>query len=96
MATWKIKAVAEAQNEFYRLPTDVRSRIRDKLRIETCREYPHACSLKGCPGWYVLRIGGYRIVYAPYCDEIKILLVTAVGLRDDVYREINRRYAKYG
>ena len=96
MAHWKIKAVKEAQTELYELSTEMRTRIREMLRKETCREYPCGEFLAGCPGWYSIRVGKYRLVYAPYHDEVHIMLVTAVGLHEDVYREIHRRYDKYG
>jgi mRNA-degrading endonuclease RelE of RelBE toxin-antitoxin system len=96
MAHWKINVVNEALKEFYDLPLPVRTRIRETLRVETCKKYPCGKALVGCPGWYSIRIGKYRLVYAPYHDEVHVMLVTSVGLHDEVYNEIHRRYAKYG
>ena len=93
---WRIEAVSEAKQEFKSLPKDARTRIRETLRGEVRKDRPCSKMLAGCPGWYSIRDGKYRIVYAPYHDEVHIMLITAVGLHDDVYKEIHRRYRKYG
>lgn len=94
---WKIEVVPEAMRDFYALDTTLRTRIRECLRRAVACERPPAHALAGKPGWYSLHMGKYCIVYMPHHDgSVHIMLITAVGLHDEVYRELARRYDKYG
>lgn len=97
--------MSEACDEFYTLPVEDRTRIREKLRYLSNQDNPlcKGTSIKTCPGWHTLRIGGYRLVVevaqgSVFIRDVKyvgIIRIMAVGLRNSIYRLLRDRYEWY-
>jgi mRNA interferase RelE/StbE len=71
-----------------RLPADIRSRVGARLDALAGTPRPPGCEkLSGADDLYRIRVGDYRVVYQ-LTDDIRQLLVVAIGHRRDVYRNL--------
>ncbi len=78
---------------------DVRA-IRDKAAKQALREaiealaedpFPRAAKkLRGEPGLWRIRVGGWRVVYTVEAERV-VVLVLMIGGRGDVYERLRRR-----
>jgi mRNA interferase RelE/StbE len=82
---YRIVIRRQAEKEFERLGHEERKRVAQKLLLLEKEPFPSgAIALQGRQG-YRIRIGDYRVLYE--VDEAaKVVTVTAVGHRRDVYR----------
>lgn len=100
---WLIKVVPEAIDDFYKLPVEIRTRIREKLRHYRQYEVITGCAQHlgtQAPGWYEFRVGKYRVVFEPMFDKISIevygtITIFGVCLRNKAYRILVDRWNKY-
>ncbi|ELP56564.1 MULTISPECIES: type II toxin-antitoxin system RelE family toxin [Microcystis] len=87
MSNYQIRLKTSAAKEFKKLPSSIRQRVSDSL--EKLQQDPRpsgVVKLKGEDKMYRLRVGDYRIVYTIE-DNDKIIKVTRIGHRQDVYQE---------
>lgn len=65
---------------------------RDRIRIETVigelahNPRPHGCTKLSGVAAYRVRVGNYRVVYT-VADSVRVVNVTNVGHRRDIYKE---------
>lgn len=84
---YQIKFKASAAKEFRKLPPQLKQRL--QISINVLKEDPRSLGsikLKGTDDLYRIRVGDYRVVYQ-INDEIKIILITRVKHRRDVYKD---------
>jgi mRNA interferase RelE/StbE len=87
MNEYQIKFKSSAAKEFRKLPSEIKERIREALNQLTENPLPSGViKLKGDEGLFRIRIGDYRIVYE-IDDSVKLVRVTRVRHRKDVYRD---------
>lgn len=83
---WEVRFKPSALREFQALPRNVQARI--GKRLDALSGNPRGSGsqkLQGGEGFYRVRAGDYRVVYA-IDDPARIVLVVKVGHRGDVYR----------
>ena len=83
---WEVRFRPSALREFRALPGNAQARVGqrlDSLRSEA--RPPGVQKLEGGEGFYRIRVGDYRIVYA-IDDPARIVFIVKVGHRGDVYR----------
>lgn len=86
MADYRIKFKASAAKEFRKLPAELKQRLRKAINKLSQEPRPAGVTkLKGDDRLYRIRIGNYRVVYK-IDDEIKVVLITRIRHRRDVYR----------
>jgi len=84
---YQIKFKSSAAKEFRKLPPLIKERIREAVNQLTKNPRPSGVvKLKGEDRLFRIRIGEYRIVYE-IDDSAKLVLVTRVRHRKDVYRD---------
>lgn len=84
--SYRVEFLSSALRELSRITEPFRSRIID--RVERLADDPRpsgAKKLHGHAAMFRIRIGDYRVVYE-VADAIRIVTVTRVGHRRDVYR----------
>ena len=82
-----VRIKRSAEKEMERLPKGTFERIvRAILRLEQVPRPPGAKKLRGAED-YRLRVGQYRILYS-IDDRTRVVVVSAVGHRREVYRDI--------
>ena len=90
--SYKLAFDKAAKKEWDKLPPNIKEMFRKKLM--TLRDNPHVpgSALSGAPNRYKikLRSAGYRLAYEVDDDTI-IILVVAVGKRENVYDKMNQR-----
>ena len=87
MNEYQIKFKSSAAKEFRKLPPLIKERIREAVNQLTKNPRPSGVvKLKGEDRLFRIRIGEYRIVYE-IDDSAKLVLVTRVRHRKDVYRD---------
>jgi mRNA interferase RelE/StbE len=87
MNEYQIKFKSSAAKEFRKLPSKIKERIREAFNQLTENPLPAGVvKLKGEDRLFRIRIGNYRIVYE-IDDEVKLVLITRVRHRKDVYRD---------
>jgi len=68
------------------LPSEVHSKVLDKLKLLVENPRPHGCiKLKGYKNEYRMRVGRYRIRYEVN-DTLQTIVVLHCGHRKDIYR----------
>ena len=84
--TYSLAILPRAQKELARLyPGETYNRVRDAIRSLAETPRPAGCrKLSGRDGWRI-RVGDYRVVYG-IDDQERIVTITHVGHRRDVYR----------
>jgi len=88
MSKYNVEFSARASRQFLKLDAAAQKRLAPS--IDALADDPRptgVTTLKGSPGWYRLRVGVYRVVYAIEDDRL-VVLVVKVGHRRDVYREL--------
>ncbi|MCH8167622.1 MAG: type II toxin-antitoxin system RelE/ParE family toxin [Proteobacteria bacterium] len=66
-----------------------RQALRQAIEALAQQPYPHGVrKLRGDPGLWRIRVGGWRVVYTVEDD---VLLVLMIGGRGDVYERLRRR-----
>lgn len=78
-----------ARKQFRRLDTTVRRKITEALRrlaIDPRMANPNVTPMEGADLTYRLRVGGYRVVYEIYDDEL-LILVVGTGSRGQIYKK---------
>ena len=88
--TWTIKVSSKAKSYYKRLGKDLRGRIKtDLINLSECNsplESPQVKPLTGeLKGFYRLRVGNYRIVFA-LLYEFQTIAVDNIAPRGDVYK----------
>ena len=85
MAPWRFVLLRPARNYLERLPAAERKRILDALT--RLSEHPEDLPLKKLQGRleWSLRVGATRILLSPR-EEQRLLVVTRIGPRGDVYK----------
>ena len=74
-----------AIEDLHKLPVRARSRVQSAIDGLEKDARPHgSLKMSGIKGTYRIRVGDYRIVYAVR-DEALLVLVVAVGERQDMY-----------
>ncbi|NJL49631.1 MAG: type II toxin-antitoxin system RelE/ParE family toxin [Leptolyngbyaceae cyanobacterium SM2_5_2] len=84
--TYRIEFAKPAAKQFKAIPRQEQQRL--KLKIDALADEPRpsgTVKLAGEDGFYRIRVGNYRIVYAIEDDQL-LVLVVKVGHRRDVYR----------
>lgn len=87
---WQVKLSAKAEKYYKKLDKKMRNRVRQALEelstFENPIEHQDVKPLTGeLKGFYRLRIGDFRIVFALLCD-IRIIAVVNFAPRGDVYK----------
>lgn len=87
--SWKIRVSSDAEKYYRKLDKKLRKRIRDSLfnlsERENPLEHPQVKALTGdLRGFYRLRVGNYRIIFA-LVEESKMIAVVNIFPRGDAY-----------
>jgi len=83
---WEVRFKPSALREFRDLPGDVQIRVGRRLDILSSDPRPPGVQkLEGGTGFYRVRVGDYRIVYA-IDNPARVVFILKVGHRGDVYR----------
>lgn len=83
---YEIQFLASAAKEFNSLPKDVKTRVAKALDgLEVNPRPPGVRKLRGHKRLYRIRVGSYRVVYE-IDDDAKVILVTRIRHRREVYR----------
>ena len=88
MAAYRVFFTKSAHKEYRKLPKPTRKKIDEVLeilRINPTSEILRIKKLQGREGHYRIRVGDYRIIYAPKLNQL-VIRVIRVGHRSDVYR----------
>jgi len=88
MAAYTVEFVKSAEKEFLRLPSKVRDKFTDSLKLLSISPYSELLrikKLKGVENVYRIRVGEYRLIYEIIEDRL-IVLVIKLGHRREVYR----------
>ena len=84
--TYRVLVTARAERELGSVPPPWRARVRAALMALGATPRPPGCvKLVGHDDVWRVRVGPYRIIYA-IDDRRRIVVVTSVGHRRDVYR----------
>jgi mRNA interferase RelE/StbE len=92
--SYELFVLPKAQRQINALPNKDRQRIIEK--INSLRQNPRpsgARKLVDTDEFYRVRVGQYRIIYAPF-DQLLFLLVVTVGRRRDVYERLREKFNK--
>lgn len=85
MAQYQIEIRRTAIKELAELSPDLGRRILEAIESLAPNPRPRQCrKLKGSENCYRLRIGAYRVLYQ-IDDKAKVVIVSAVGHRREVY-----------
>jgi mRNA interferase RelE/StbE len=83
---WQIQVEKNARKSLGKIPNPYRSSITDAIEfLKTDQRPRNTKKLKGYKRLYRIRISDYRVVYQIWEDK-KIILVTRIAHRSDVYR----------
>lgn len=87
---WAIKLSSKAEKYYSKLNKDMRERIKKELlhlyNYNSPVEHPNVKPLTGeLKGFYILRVGDYRIVFA-LLKETQTIAVVNIAPRSDVYK----------
>lgn len=83
---YRIELRPAARRSIAALPREAQVRIASAIdSLATGPRPPGVTKLRGPEGFYRVRVGDYRIVYA-IDDDVLLVLVVAVGHRREVYR----------
>jgi len=90
--TYRLAFTKRAKKEYDRLDPSVQDQFKRKLRERLQHPRVTGDKLKHAPDCYKikLRSAGYRLVYAVK-DDLVVVLVLAIGRRDDIYDTIRKR-----
>ena len=80
---YSIEFTKTAENQFYKLPKDIQSRILRVLERIKIRPFHFVKRKEGSP-YFIMRIGEYRIILNIKINELKIF-VTETGHRKNIY-----------
>jgi len=83
--TYQIIFKSSVKKDIKNLPESVLLRIREAIETLAHEPFPHGFQkIRGYEGYYRIRLGNYRLVYA--VDEIvEIICIIRIGHRRDVY-----------
>jgi mRNA interferase RelE/StbE len=87
MTNYRIQFKASAAKEFKKLPLSVKQRV--SISLDNLQQNPRPSGVKKLQGeqaLYRVRVGEYRIVFTIDDDE-KIIKITRIRHRQDVYKE---------
>lgn len=90
MSGYRVCLTRSARKEFDSLPSKVKDRVSDALRLLEINPYSELLQvkkLKGEENLYRTRIGDYRIVYEVRKKEIQVIVIK-IGHRKEVYRSL--------
>ena len=83
---WEVRFKPSALREFQALPGPVQARVGRRFDALSRDPRPQGVQkMEGGEGFYRVRVGDYRIVYA-IDDPARIVFIVKVGHRGDVYR----------
>jgi len=85
---YAIRWKSTAEKSFLALPRPTRDALEPHIDGLEQNPRPHGCrKMAGFEDTYRIRVGDYRVVYR-IDDDIRLVLVLAVGLRGGVYRHL--------
>ena len=84
-AQYEVRINASARREMDSLPADLHRRVSNAILLLETTPRPRKCKRLRSRDEYRLRVGDYRVLYL-IDDESRVIEVTAVGNRKDVYR----------
>ncbi|HLL88252.1 MAG TPA: type II toxin-antitoxin system RelE/ParE family toxin [Tepidisphaeraceae bacterium] len=85
---YEIEYAPSAERQVRKLPRDVQVRVLQKVDQLASHPRPSGCKrLVGRTEMWRVRIGDYRVVYR-IDDDREFLIITVVGHRRDVYRDL--------
>lgn len=83
---WRVQLSSDADITFRKLPADLRRRVLARLHdLESDPRPPGFRKLMGYDDLYRLKVGGWRIIYTIFEEEV-IVVVVEITPRGDVYR----------
>jgi mRNA interferase RelE/StbE len=83
---WEVRFKPSALRDFRALPGNVQTRVGKRLdTLSSDPRPPGSQKLEGGEGFYRVRVGDHRIVYA-IDDPARVVFIAKVGHRGDVYR----------
>lgn len=83
---WEVRFKPSGLREFQALPAQVQVRVGKRFdALAGNPRLPGSIKLEDGEGYYRLRVGDYRIIYA-IDDPARIVFIAKVGHRGDVYR----------
>jgi mRNA interferase RelE/StbE len=86
--SYEVRIARQAESYLRRLDRRTRDRILDRLdQIAGNPHGPHSKPLTNAAGRRSARVGGWRIIFS-VDDEARIINVSVIGPRGDVYREL--------
>jgi mRNA interferase RelE/StbE len=86
MAAYRVDIDRPAMRDLAKLPLELRSRIVARIQALGADPRPRgARKLTGSTDRYRIRVGDYRVLYR-VDDDVLLVLVVAVALREHVYR----------
>lgn len=84
--SYRIELRPAARRSLLALPRNAQARIAPALdSLATQPRPPGVTKLRGPEGFYRIRVGDYRVVYAIE-DDVLLVLVVRIGHRREVYR----------
>lgn len=90
-ARYEIEISKRAARALAKLPGDVRERVAKEIDQLAHDPRPPGCEKLAISGAaYRIRVGEYRVVY-DVTDKVRLVTVTFVGHRKDVYRRLPRK-----
>uniref|UniRef100_UPI003F492AC0 type II toxin-antitoxin system RelE family toxin n=1 Tax=Cupriavidus yeoncheonensis TaxID=1462994 RepID=UPI003F492AC0 len=92
---YRLEFKLSAKREWDKLDGDTRTQLGKKLKERLEHPRVPAAALHGLPDCYKikLRARGYRLVYQVR-DDVVVVMVLAIGRRDDIYDDIQRHLAQ--
>jgi mRNA interferase RelE/StbE len=90
-ARYEIEISKRAAKALAKLSREARERVAKEIDQLSHDPRPPGCEKLGVSGAaYRIRVGEYRVVY-DLADKIRLVKVTSVGHRKDIYRRLPRK-----
>lgn len=85
--TYSVEINRTARKALDKTPAPYKSRIEDVIEDLGDNPRPHGCVKLETSDLYRIRVGDYRVVYS-VDDRIRIVSITAIGNRRQIYKEL--------
>jgi mRNA interferase RelE/StbE len=73
---YRIEITETAKREVKRLPGNIRQRVRRIINGLADNPFPRqAKELRNMPGWYRIRLDGWRIIYRVEAEKVLVLIL---------------------
>lgn len=89
MAEFSIEFVKSARKDFEKLPSKIRERVTEALKLLSLNPYSELLKvkkLKNAEDLFRIRLGDYRVLYE-IRNETLIVIVIKIGHRREIYRK---------